>query len=327
MQATVCYGKATSSPRNGPNASVQATGGLIPRRRFGQSSVELSALCFGCMRLSPSRFNLKEAVDLLLALFDRGVTSFHSSHEYDTYAFFCTALKELRRLRPGRKIETIVKIGVPHFDETEFSPARFRSLIEAELRNLRVDRVDIVQWLVRHTPNEDAPRLDILRRASSSIHEVWRRLHAEGKVGLLTAFPYSDTFLRASLELPDVAGLVTYLNLIETEAIPYLDGLFASGRGFAAIRPLNAGMLVGGTVETVSALRDIFPEIEASPDALTLVAFQFPLWHPAVAAVIASISSLGHAEQAIDAIAETVPDIERFRRIAGIRQGADDAAA
>jgi aryl-alcohol dehydrogenase-like predicted oxidoreductase len=57
------------------------------------------------------------------------------------------------------------------------------------------------------------------------------------------------------------------------------------------------------------------------------LALQFPLWHPAVATVIASISSLDHAEQTIDAIAETLPDIERFRRIAATPQGAEDAAA
>jgi aryl-alcohol dehydrogenase-like predicted oxidoreductase len=310
---------------------VQATEGLIPRRRFGQSSIALSALCFGSMRLSPARFDVKSAVDLLLALFDRGVTSFHSSHEYDTYELFCAALQELRRLRPGRPIETIVKIGVPHFDETDFSPARLRLLIEAELRHLRVDRVDIVQWLVRHTPNDDAPRLDILRRASSCIHEVWRRLREEGKVGLLTVFPYSDAFLRASLELPDVAGLVTYLNLLETEAIPYLDGLVAGGGGFAAIRPLNAGKLVGDggghNPEAVSVLCGLFPEIEASPDALTRLALQFPLWHPAVATVIASISSLEHAEQAISVISETLPNIERFTRIASALKGGANTVA
>jgi aryl-alcohol dehydrogenase-like predicted oxidoreductase len=305
---------------------MRAAGGLIPRRRFGRSPIELSALCFGCMRLSPSRFDLKGAVELLLTLFDRGVTSFHSSHEYDTYAFFCAALRELRQLRPGRPIETIVKIGVPHFDEPEFSAARLRSLIDAELRNLRVDRVDIVQWLVRHTPNDDAPRLDILRRASSSIHEVWQRLHTEGKVGLLAVFPYSDAFLRASLELPDVAGLVTYLNLIETEAVPHLDGLAASGRGFAAIRPLNAGMLVSDRGEhscaAVPAIRGILQDIEASPSTLTRLALQFPLWHPAVATVIASLSSPEHAEEAMDAISETtMPDIDRFTRIASVLTG------
>jgi aryl-alcohol dehydrogenase-like predicted oxidoreductase len=310
---------------------VPTTENLVPRRRFGQSSIELSTLCFGCMRLSPSRFDLKSAVDLLLALFDRGVTSFHSSHEYDSYELFCAALQELRRLRAGRTIETIAKIGVPHFDETEFSPARLRLLIEAEMRNLRVDRVDIVQWLVRHTPNDDAPRLEILSRASSSVHEVWERLHAEGKVGLLTVFPYSDAFLRASLELADVAGLVTYLNLLETEAIPYLDGLVASGCGFAAIRPLNAGMLVGDggehSREAFPAIRGILREVEASPNALTRIALQFPLWHPAVATVIASISSLAHAEQAIDAISETLPDIERFTRVTRVLKGSKNAMA
>jgi aryl-alcohol dehydrogenase-like predicted oxidoreductase len=307
------------------------TESLAPRRRFGGSSIELSALCFGCMRMSPSRLELKEAVDLLLALFDRGVTSFHSSHEYETYTFFCDALREMRRLRGGRPIETIVKIGAPHFDEAEFSPARFRSLIEAELRNLQVDRVDIVQWLVRHTPNDDAPRLDILRRASASVHEVWQRLRAEGKVGLLTVFPYSDAFLRASLDLPDVAGLVTYLNLLETEAVPYLNGLASSGRGFAAIRPLAAGRLVGESGkhdrETLAVIQELPREAWSSPSGVTDLALRFPLWHPAVATVIVSISSLAHADEALDAVSGARPDIERFVNLAAaLKRGAGASA-
>jgi aryl-alcohol dehydrogenase-like predicted oxidoreductase len=304
---------------------------VAPRRRFGGSSVELSALCFGCMRLSPSRLDLKGAVDLLLALFDRGVTSFHSSHEYETYAFYCVALREMRRLRAGRPIETIVKIGAPHFDETEFSPARFRSLIEAELRNLEVDRVDVVQWLVRHTPNDDAPRLDILERSSASVHETWERLRAEGKVGLLTVFPYSDAFLQASLELPDVAGLVTYLNLLETEAVPYLDGLASSGRGFAAIRPLAGGRLVGDEgkldQETLAAIRTLPPNARPSSTGSTDLALQFPLWHPAVATMIVSISTLEHADQALDAVCGARLDIERFRRVAAAFERGTGASA
>src|SRR5580704_12743948 len=104
--AIVSCGRATTATgRLGLKPSVPATESLVPRRRFGQSSIKLSALCFGCMRLSPSRFDLNSAVDLLLTLFDRGVTSFHSSHEYDSYGLFCAALRELRRLRAGREIQ------------------------------------------------------------------------------------------------------------------------------------------------------------------------------------------------------------------------------
>lgn len=52
-----------------------------------------------------------------------------------------------------------------------------------------------------------------------------------------------------------------------------------------------------------------------------LLALQFPLWHPAVATVIASISSLEHAEQAIGAISATMLDIERFTRMASMLRG------
>jgi aryl-alcohol dehydrogenase-like predicted oxidoreductase len=266
----------------------------VPRRGFGRSGVSLSALAFGTMRLAPPKFDAASALALMLHLADHGVTSFHVSHEYDSFAFVCDALAALRRARPAAPIELIAKVAAPHFDETAFSAERLREQVEALLRRLPAERVDVVQWMVRHTPNDDAPRLAILQRDRPAVAEVAQRLKADGKIGAFAVFPYSEAFRRAALIEPFVDGLVDYLNPGELEAAPWLDGIEARGQGFVALRPLFAGALARDPGSVDAALR-------------------FPLLHPATAAMVISLSDRRQADQAI-AAAQTRPDREVFDR-------------
>jgi aryl-alcohol dehydrogenase-like predicted oxidoreductase len=266
---------------------------ISPRRPFGASGVSLSAWTFGTMRLHLLGLDGAEAADFLTALYDRGVTSFHVSPEYESHALACAALKGLRRRRPAARLEIVAKIAAPHFEETGFDAARARARVEACRAELDVERIDLVQWLVRHTPNDDRPRLEVLARDGRAAEDAWSALKAEGRVGALAIFPYSDGFLRASLDLPWVDGVVSYLNLEEREAAPYLDRLAAEGRGFAAIRPLNAGRLKG-------RLRE---------------ALRFPLAHPAVASVILSASDLAQAEAALEAVASAPVSAAAFHTV------------
>lgn len=267
----------------------------VPRRAFGRSGVELSALAFGTMRMTAPKFDADSAVALLGRLVDHGVTSFHVSHEYDSYPFVCDALAALRRARPAARVELIAKLAAPHFDEAGFSAERLRAHIEALLQRLPAARVDVVQWMVRHTPNEDAPRLAILERDRLLAADAAERLKAEGKIGAFAVFPYSEPFRRAALAEPFVDGLVDYLNPRELEAAAWLDALQARGQGFVAMRPLFAG----------EVSRD-----PASVDA----ALRFPLLHPATAAVVVSLSDVRQADQAI-AAARTRADPEAFRKL------------
>jgi aryl-alcohol dehydrogenase-like predicted oxidoreductase len=277
---------------------------VIPRRGFGRSGVSLSAFCFGTMRLVAARFDLASATALVTRLFDAGVTSFHVSAEYESHALACAALKALRRDRPAAEIEIVSKIPVPHFSENRFDPERAVALIEADRAALGVDRIDVVQWMIRHTPNEDAPRLAILARDGAAAEDAWSGLKADGRIGALAVFPYSDALLRASLDLPWVDGLVTYLNPVELEAAPYLDRLAEEGRGLAAIRPLAAG----------KALEDarLSDGLDVAPEDRAAFALAFSLMHPAVASSILTVSSAEHVSAALHAIERVEIDRERF---------------
>ena len=276
----------------------------MQRRAFGRSGVDLSALCFGTMRLLTPRFDLASATALMLDLFDRGVTSFHVSREYESYPLACAALRALRRARPEAMIEIISKIPVPHFSEDRFDPARAIALIEADRQALDVERIDIVQWMVRHTPNDDAPRLAILTRDGAAAQDTWGQLKADGKISALAMFPYSDAVLRASLALPWIDGLVTYLNPLELDAAPYLDRLATEGRGFMAIRPLLAGK--------VSNNAPFWDGLDIAPPDRPAFAIAFSLMHPAIASTILTASSPVHLDQAIAEIRRIQIDHDRF---------------
>jgi aryl-alcohol dehydrogenase-like predicted oxidoreductase len=105
-------------------------------------------------------------------------------------------------------------------------------------------------------------------------------------------FPYSVAFLQAALDLPWVDGVIDYLNLLELDAAPFLDAIAASGRGFAAIRPLAAGKLADRAAE----------------------ALRFPLLHPATASLILTASSPANVAMALEA-ARTQADPAAFTRM------------
>ncbi len=286
---------------------------MIQRRRFGDTGVFVSTVCFGSMRLLPERLEPDAALELLLQLVDRGVDTFHTSREYPAHPYFCASLARLRRARPDLRPVHVVKIGVPHFDEERFDGRRLESIIDAQLRALGAERLDIVQWLVRHTPNTDEHRLPILEDCTDELARTWERLTRAGKVGVLTSFPYSDAFMRRALSVPPVKGLVTYLNLLELETLGVLDTMRASGQGLIAIRPLAVGRLIDHTPDTDAMA--VAERCGIPGDGLTAAACRFPLLHPTTASIMVSVSSLAHAAQVLDAVEGVSVDLERFRAL------------
>lgn len=250
------------------------------------------------------------AVKLISYLYDQGVNTFHSSHEYDTDAFFCQVLKRFRSQNPSAEIKHIAKIGVPHFGEGEFNRDRLITLIENRLGDLATERIDLVQWLVRHQPNEDRHRLPILTACQEKLAATWSQLQQEGKVGALASFPYSPTFAAAVLQLSACQGLVTYLNLLELEMTPFLEQMAAQGQGYVAIRPLGGGSITSDAAMAKPTadqshsqkLKAITNSLNISPTDITKLAIQFPLLHPVVTSIMVSVSSIQHAQEIIAAV-------------------------
>lgn len=279
-------------------------------REFGRTGIDLSPITFGSMRLDPHRIGLDTAVKMLTRMAERGLTTFHSSHEYESYPFFCEVMQAFSRVKPSATVLHICKIAVPHFDDATFTGSRLSTLVEEQLRALGTERIDIVQWLVRHQPNEDEPRLAILTECQQALSLTWERLHREGKVGVLTSFPYSVPFAREVLKLPLCKGLVTYLNALELDMVPFLEAMEKAGQGYIAIRPFHAGLITTENLGRSSCDRSdpqrqklilMLRMLKIPEDAVTDFAIQFPLLHPVVASVIVSVTSIEHADEVMNA--------------------------
>jgi aryl-alcohol dehydrogenase-like predicted oxidoreductase len=293
-------------------------------RPFGAAGVRLSPLAFGCMRLDPARLDAAGAGRLFCALHDRGITTFHSSAEYETFGHFADALRAFRAMRPGAEVQHVVKVAAPHFDEAAFSPARFREQVDFYLERLGAERLDVVQWLVRQTPNTLERRSAALHGSLAALAEVWDRLRAEGKVGALASFPYDPGFAAEVLGTPCCDGLATYLNPAELEYVPFLDAAGAGRPGFVAIRPLAAGLLTpeglrrpyddaDREAQRQRVLRGL-DELGLDREGVAAHAVRFCLMHPGVAAAVVSVSSEAHAVQLADAAEAAEVDVEGFRR-------------
>jgi aryl-alcohol dehydrogenase-like predicted oxidoreductase len=291
-------------------------------REFGNSGIYLSPITFGSMRLDSQRLDFEEAVDLISHLYDNGVTTFHTSHEYDTDAFFCEVLAHFQANKPDAQVQHIAKLGVPHFDEEDFKGSRLRELVEQRLRDLKTDRLDIVQWLVRHQPNDDAHRLPILDRCQEDLNHTWKALQQEGKVGVLTSFPYSVAFAEAVLQTNACRGLVTYLNPLELEMANLLDEMAARGQGYVAIRPFCGGAFTEASLSNSEdgdlrekQLLELLQQLEIPLAEANRFAVQFPLLHPAVTSAMLSVTSVEHADVAITAANEAKVNQDLWQQV------------
>lgn len=298
-------------------------------REFGPSRVPLSSLSFGSMRLDPNRTSKEEALRLFETLHDGGLTTFHSSYEYDSFDYFTECLASFRETRPGADLQHIVKVPAPHFDESHFSAAAFRDRIDRYLTALEAERLDVVQWLIRQTPNTFEKRSQALDAARDEISEVCGRLRKEGKVGAFASFPYDPAFAHKTLDLPICEGLVTYLNFAELEYVPLVEKT-----SFVAIRPLLAGLLTPGGLRTPrdeqdaqrKHLTDALEKLGVSTEDVTSFAIQFTLMHENVASTIVGISSISHARELLDAERSAHVDTDRFHHIVDALSATQEAA-
>ena len=127
----------------------------------------------------------------------------------------------------------------PHFDEKSFSFKNLSERIDKELQYLKIECIDVLQWLVRSTPINDIERLNIIEKQYDQINDSFLRLKKDGKVKSVFSFPYSVPFANKVINLEEVDGIISYLNKEERDFEH-----FANDHPFIAIRPLNAGRLI-----------------------------------------------------------------------------------
>jgi aryl-alcohol dehydrogenase-like predicted oxidoreductase len=211
----------------------------MEKRVLGNSGLEVSALGLGCMGLSfalgPAT-EKKEAIALLRAAFDRGVTFFDTAEAYGPFVNEELLGEALAPFRDEVVIAT--KFGFPGgvvSNGVDSRPENIRAVTEASLKRLRTDRIDL---LYQHRVDTNVPMEDVAGTVKDLI--------AEGKVKHFGMSEAGVQSIRRAHAVQPVAALQSEYSLWwrepEKEILPLLEEL---GIGFVPFSPLGKGFLTG----------------------------------------------------------------------------------
>lgn len=212
----------------------------MQKRLLGKSNLEVSALGFGCMGLS-SGFGppteRSQAVSLIRAAFDRGVTFFDTAEAYGPYLNEEVVGEALAPVRDQVVIAT--KFGFRFADGKiaglNSHPDRIREHVEAALKRLRTDVIDL---LYQHRVDPEVPIEDVAGTVKDLI--------AAGKVKHFGMSEAGAKSIRRAHAVQPVTALQSEYSLWwrepEEEILPTLEEL---GIGFVPFSPLGKGFLTG----------------------------------------------------------------------------------
>jgi aryl-alcohol dehydrogenase-like predicted oxidoreductase len=229
----------------------------MQKRKLGKSGLEVSALGLGCMGLSfgygPAT-EKNQAITLIRAAFERGVTFFDSA---EAYGPFVNEEVVGEAVEPFRKEVVIAtkfgfKEGIPT-KGLDSRPERIREHTDAALKRLRTDVIDL---LYQHRVDPNVPIEDVAGTVKDLI--------AAGKVKHFGMSEAGVDSIRRAHAVQPVAALQSEYSLWwrepEKETLPTLEEL---GIGFVPFSPLGKGFLTGAINESTtfdkSDFRNVVP--------------------------------------------------------------------
>jgi aryl-alcohol dehydrogenase-like predicted oxidoreductase len=212
-------------------------------RELGKSGLKVSALGLGCMGLSSGlgpAVEKETGIALIRAAFERGVTFFDTAEAYGPYANEELVGEALEPLREQVVIAT--KFGFKDGRPTngmDSRPENIRAHVEAALRRLRTDRIDL---LYQHRVDPNVPIEDVAGTVKDLI--------AAGKVQQFGMSEAGVATIRRAHAVQPVTALQSEYSLWwrepEEEILPTLEEL---GIGFVPFSPLGKGFLTGAINE------------------------------------------------------------------------------
>ena len=215
----------------------------MQKRKLGKD-LEVSAIGLGCMGLSfgygPATDD-KDAIKLIRAAFERGVTFFDTAEAYGPFKNEVVVGEALAPFRDQVVIAT--KFGFKDGDSTkgmDSRPQRIREVAEASLKRLNTGRIDL---FYQHRPDPNVPIEDVAGTV--------KQLITEGKVKHFGLSEAGVQTIRRAHAVQPVAALQSEYSLWwrepEKEILPTLEDL---GIGFVPFSPLGKGFLTGAIDET-----------------------------------------------------------------------------
>lgn len=211
-------------------------------RSLGKSGLEVSAIGLGCMGLSfglgPAT-DYQEAIALLRAAVDLGVTFFDTAEMYGPFANEALLGEAFAAVRDALVIATKFGFDIDSNGKPtgglNSRPEHIREVVEASLNRLRTDRIDL---LYQHRVDPQVPIEDVAGTVGDLI--------AEGKVKHFGLSEASAATIRKAHAVQPVAALQSEYSLWwrepETKTWSTLEEL---GIGFVPFSPLGKGFLTG----------------------------------------------------------------------------------
>ncbi|MBC3860709.1 aldo/keto reductase [Undibacterium jejuense] len=211
----------------------------MQKRELGKSGLQVSALGLGCMGLSygygPAT-NTGEAIKLIRAGFERGITFFDTAEAYGPFINESVVGQALAPMRDQVVIAT--KFGFRNGDISkglDSRPERIREVAEDALKRLRTDRIDL---FYQHRVDPAVPIEDVAGTVKELIREGKVKHFGMSEAGV-------DTIRRAHAIQP-ITALQSEYSLWwrepEQEILSLLEDL---GIGFVPFSPLGKGFLTG----------------------------------------------------------------------------------
>jgi aryl-alcohol dehydrogenase-like predicted oxidoreductase len=212
----------------------------MQKRRLGNSGLEVSAVGLGCMGLSHGYgrpLEKGEAIALIRAAFDRGVTFFDTAEVYGPFTNEEIVGEAVAPFR--RQVVIATKFGFRIVDGKpaglDSRPEHIREVAEASLKRLKTDVIDL---FYQHRVDPNVP----IEEVAGAVQELIR----EGKVrhfGLSEAGVHT---IRRAHRVQPVTAVQNEYSLWwrepEKELLPVLEEL---GIGLVAFSPLGRGFLTG----------------------------------------------------------------------------------
>ena len=237
----------------------------MERRKLGKSGLEVSAIGLGCMGLSygygPAA-DRSEAIKLIRAAVDHGVTFFDTAEAYGPYKNEEVVGEALAPVRD--KVVIATKFGFK-FDPAggqsgmDSRPQHVREVAEAALKRLKTDVIDL---FYQHRVDPDVP----IEEVAGAVKDLIK----QGKVRHFGLSEAGAQTIRRAHAVQPVTALQSEYSLWwrepEKEILPTLEEL---GIGFVPFSPLGKGFLTGAiddkTTFDAKDFRNIVPRF--TPEA------------------------------------------------------------
>ena len=213
----------------------------MQKRILGKSGLEVSAMGLGCMGLSfgygPAT-DTKQAIELIRAAVEQGVTFFDTAEVYGPYLNESLLGEALEPFRDRVVIAT--KFGFTFGNDNKQQilnsrPEHIRAAVEGSLSRLKTDVIDL---LYQHRVDPEVPIEDVAGTVKDLI--------AEGKVKHFGLSEAGVQTIRRAHAVQPVTALQSEYSMWwrepEQEIMPLLEEL---GIGFVPFSPLGKGFLAG----------------------------------------------------------------------------------